>query len=81
MSRAQKINRYELWRAAAMRNGEPRVLYPCPHCETQLIALKPAAGVTWDSHTECPYCETLFYKVIGTSQTGEAHVTTQKIGA
>lgn len=76
MKDQQRINRYELWLAAARRNGEPRVTYPCPYCGHQLVALKPAAGITWDSFSTCPYCGSNFYKVIGTNHKGEAEVTT-----
>lgn len=72
----QQINRYELRLAAVRRSGEPRVSFNCPHCSHQLVTLKPAAGVTWDSFSTCPYCGGVFFKVIGTNHKGEAEVTT-----
>ena len=41
-----------------------------------LVTLKPAAGVTWDSFSTCPYCGGTFFKQIGTNHKGEAEVTT-----
>ena len=75
-TRQQAINRYELWLAAVRRSGEPRVSFNCPSCSHQLVTLKPAAGVAWDSFSTCPYCGGTFFKVIGTNHKGEAEVTT-----
>lgn len=75
-ARKQAINRYELWLAAVRRAGEPRVAYSCPHCNHRLMALKPAAGVSWDSSGTCPYCGGTFFKRISTSYKGEAVVIT-----
>jgi hypothetical protein len=74
--RQQAINRYELWLAAVRRSGEPRVTYACPHCKHSLVTLKPAAGVTWDSLSTCPYCGGMCFKQIGTNHKGKAVVTT-----
>lgn len=73
--RQQQINRYELWLAAIRRSGEPRVTFQCPACPRRLVTLKPAAGVTWDTHSTCPYCGVHFFKEIGTDHTGHAVVT------
>lgn len=75
-NRRQQINRYELWLAAIRRSGEPRTTFACPACDHKLVTLKPAAGVTWDSHSTCPYCGAHFFKEIGTNHTGRAVVTT-----
>lgn len=71
-----KVHQYELWVAAARRNGEKLTKFTCPHCETALHTLTPESGEKWDSMSECPYCRKFFMKVISTSAEGKAVVTT-----
>lgn len=71
---AQFVERY----AEHMQVKHPNIKDKFKACRWQLfhVALKPAAGITWDSFSTCPYCGGNFYKVIGTNHKGEAEVTT-----
>lgn len=76
---ATRASKYELWLAAARRNGTKLAPFDCPKCGTVLHTPTPKAGDVWDSTATCPYCDVVFMKVIGTTGEGKPDVRVQLI--
>lgn len=48
-----------------LQAGESHLLtFPCPDCGEETRTLAPENGTCWNSTTTCPFCGSLYFKVV-----------------
>lgn len=61
----RRLSQYFDYIARLQKNGrEKLVSYRCPDCRSEIEALVPSKGQTYDSVVECPYCGKTHYKIV-----------------
>lgn len=69
------MHRYLLWLGRAKENGLKLVAWNCPACNVQLQGVYPSNDrEEWDSHTMCPACNHLYFKITRYGENGAGSV-------
>ncbi|HEE9956656.1 TPA: hypothetical protein R8G59_004170 [Citrobacter freundii] len=74
MDKSTRIKRYLNWVIYLETQSVPLALYKCPACECQVKTMMPGDGEQWDAFTSCPFCGSVYFKVISGN-----NITTQII--
>ena len=54
---------YQAYYTQLKAKGVALISFKCPHC-SEVIETEPAPeGEEWDTHSICPHCERLYYKI------------------
>lgn len=54
---------YTAYFDALKSKGVVLVSLVCPHCEQPIETEAAPKGEQWDTHSMCPHCEVLFFKI------------------
>lgn len=54
---------YRSWLNQANENGTKLVAYNCPACLEKLHTVQAPEGEVWDTFSNCPFCQSLLFKV------------------
>lgn len=69
------MHRYLLWLGRAKENDLKLVAWNCPACNVQLQGVYPNNDrEEWDSHTMCPACNHLYFKITRYGENGAGSV-------
>lgn len=58
-----RLTDYRLWLHRAEQNNSGLIAYNCPSCLEKLHTMQAPDGETWDSFSNCPFCQSLLFKV------------------
>ena len=61
-TKKERIEQYNAFIAREAASGVKHLDFFCPHCRFELKTAKPAEGETWDSMTQCPSCDGMFFR-------------------
>ena len=61
-TKKERIEQYNDFIAREASSGIKHLDFFCPHCRFELKTAKPGEGETWDSMTQCPSCDGMFFR-------------------
>jgi hypothetical protein len=61
-TRKERIEQYQAFISRETASGVEHLGFFCPHCRFELKTQRPTEGDTWDSMTECPSCQGMFFR-------------------
>lgn len=59
----QHLANYKDWVKRAKLRGTKLIAYNCPSCLEKLETNQAPKGVSWDTFSNCPFCQVLLFKV------------------
>lgn len=59
----QRLSNYKNWVITSEMNGVNLIPYNCPSCLEKLKTIESPTGEIWDTFSNCPFCQSLLFKV------------------